>query len=67
MSIEDYARSLLAEAGAKMPQKPAPQPPKSQNSGSEGASGKRKRNPEPNEPDPEEVQYPGYFKGEGSL
>lgn len=67
MSIEDYARSLLAEAGAKMPQEPAAKPPQAEDSGPEDARDKRKRNPEPNEPDPEEVQYPGYFKGEGSL
>lgn len=67
MSIEDYARSLLAEAGAKLPQEPAPKPPQAEDSGPEDARDKRKRNAEPNEPDPEEVQYPGYFKGEGSL
>jgi hypothetical protein len=34
------------------------------------AAEKRKptsKKPKPNEPDPEEVQYPGYFKGDGSL
>ncbi len=30
-------------------------------------AGEGRRTPKPNEPDPQEVQYPGYFKDGGSL
>lgn len=58
MSIEDYGRSLLAEMGAKFDTKPA--------DAAEPEEDKREK-PEPNKPDPQEVQYPGYFEGSGSL
>lgn len=60
MTIEDYARSLLAEAGLTPPEPKAPDK-------DETTADETKRRPEPNKPDPEEVQYPGYFKGDGSL
>ncbi|WP_075289420.1 hypothetical protein [Pararhizobium arenae] len=59
MSIEDYAKSLLAEVGAK----PDPAP---EDTVCEPEKGQRQK-PKPNTPDPQEVQYPGYFKGRGSL
>ncbi len=58
MTIEDYAKSLLVEVGAKPDTKPADT--------AEADEGKQPK-PEPNKPDPQEVQYPGYFKGNGSL
>ncbi|URK87735.1 hypothetical protein LP421_07810 [Rhizobium sp. RCAM05350] len=64
MSIEDYAKSILAEVTGPKDK----QPPAGVDDGSM-ADEKRKLNPnkpKPNEPDPEEVQYPGYFKGNGS-
>jgi len=65
MSVEDYAKSVLAEVtGPK-----GKQPPAGVDDGSM-ADEQRKlksKTPKPNEPDPEEVQYPGYFKDEGSL
>lgn len=58
MSIEDYAKSLLREVGVAPASKPA-----TPNAETQAA----KQKPAPNKPDPEEVQYPGYFKGHGSL
>jgi hypothetical protein len=65
MCMEDYAKSLLAEATEPKDKKP----PAGVDDGSM-ADEKRKlkaNKPKPNQPDSEEVQYPGYFKGEGSL
>ena len=65
MSIEDYGKSLLAEVAAPKDK----QPPAGVDDGSMDDE-KRKlksNNPKPNQPNPEEVQYPGYFKDEGSL
>jgi hypothetical protein len=33
----------------------------------DGSMADEKQKSKPNEPDPEEVQYPDYFKGKGSL
>jgi hypothetical protein len=63
MSIEDYAKSLIAEV-------PGPrhnQPPAGVDDGSMEDEKKKKSPPKPNQPHPEEVQYPDYFKGDGSL
>ncbi|WP_455272924.1 hypothetical protein [Rhizobium herbae] len=65
MSIEDYAKSLLAEVTGPDDKQPAA-------GVDDGSMADEKRKlksnkPKPNEPDPEEVQYPGYFKGDGSL
>ena len=65
MAIEDYAKSLLPEPAVPKDK----QPPAGVDDGSM-ADEKRKQksnNPKPNQPDPEEVQYPGYSKDEGSL
>lgn len=65
MSMEDDAKSL--SAGSAVPDEK--QPAAGVDDGSL-ADEKRKltsKKPRPNEPDPEEVQYPGYFKGDGSL
>lgn len=61
MSIEDHGKSLLAEITGPKDK----QPPASVDDGSMKDE-KKKKSP-PNQPDPEEVQYPGYFKGDGSL
>ncbi|MDQ0322283.1 hypothetical protein QO002_004489 [Pararhizobium capsulatum DSM 1112] len=58
MSIEDYAKSLLTEVAGK---------PASKTDVPESAKDDRAEKPEPNKPDPEEVQYPGYFEGHGRL
>ncbi|WP_426238194.1 hypothetical protein [Pararhizobium sp. DWP1-1-3] len=65
MSIEDYAKSLLAEVTGPEDK----QPPAGVDDGSMVDEQRRQKakKPKPNEPDPEEVQYPGYFKDEGSL
>ncbi|WP_156387169.1 MULTISPECIES: hypothetical protein [unclassified Rhizobium] len=63
MSIKDDAQSPLTEADAA-PSKPGQKAAKP--AGSKGGKPGKHR-PQPNKPDPEEVQYPGYFKGQGSL
>ena len=63
MSIENVAQSLLAEVNRPDADKRRKQPAAGVDDGSLAAEKK----PKPNEPDPEEVQYPGYFKDGGSL
>lgn len=66
MSTEDDARSPLAEADAAS-SKPGPKAAKPTDSKGGRAAKPGERRPQPNKPDPEEVQYPGYFNGQGSL
>jgi hypothetical protein len=63
MSIEDDSKSLIAEVTTPGDK----QPPAGVDDGSMEDQKKKKSPPKPNQPDPEEVQYPGYFKGDGSL
>lgn len=63
MSIQDVVKSLLAEV--KGPDRDSAR--KQQSVDTEDAGRAAGRTPKPNEPDPEEVQYPGYFKDGGSL
>jgi hypothetical protein len=63
MSIEDCIKPLLTEVTGPKDK----QPPAGVEDGSMEDEKKKKSPPRPNEPDPEEVQYPGYFKGDGSL
>jgi hypothetical protein len=65
MSVENHAKSRLSEATGAKDRKP----PASVDDGSmaDEKHTTRSRKPKPNEPDPEEVQYPGYFKDGGSL
>jgi hypothetical protein len=62
MSVEEYAKSLLSEVTGKT----GKQPPAGVDDGSLADEAKKRsaptKKPEPNKPDPEEVQYPGYFK-----
>jgi hypothetical protein len=60
MYSEDHATSLPAKVtGPKGKQPPA--------GVDDGSMDEEKRKPKPNEPDPEEVQYPGYFEDGGRL
>jgi hypothetical protein len=59
MSIEGYAKSLLTEVTGKHSLK--------NKTSVEPEIDRAPKKPEPNKADPEEVQYPGYFKGKGSL
>jgi hypothetical protein len=65
MFIEDYSKPLISEAAGRDDKQPVA-------GVDDGSMDEEKRKlkankPKPNEPDPEEVQYPGYFKGDGSL
>jgi hypothetical protein len=67
MSVEEHSKphsGAVTDTNQK-------QPPATVDDGSLAGEAKKSRNsrkkPEPNKPDPEEVQYPGYFKDGGSL
>ncbi|WP_438751561.1 hypothetical protein [Pararhizobium sp. O133] len=63
MSVKDVVTSLLTEVKGPDTARTRKEPAAGVDDGSLAAG----KTPKPNEPDPEQVQYPGYFKDGGSL
>ncbi|HTO31237.1 MAG TPA: hypothetical protein VL202_08680 [Pararhizobium sp.] len=63
MSVKDVVKSLLTEVKGPVTARARKEPAAGVDDGSLSAG----ETPKPNEPDPEQVQYPGYFKDGGSL